>query len=172
MSEESDFRERWVEAIQSHFMLIHTVDRNLLDDRRTRAGAYHAGLMAEAYELSREEVTTPGAIREAGDLCWYALAIGGLLKVNAYALVVRLRVHPTTDDRVHDAAGNLSAAVQRFIRDGREPDSAHVADWLAIIIDHARDRAGCGIVRILAENETKLRARLARGTIQGAGGGR
>jgi hypothetical protein len=172
MSEVVDFRERWVEAIRAHFALIREVDINRKDDRRIRAGAYHAGLHAEAYELSKEPMTTPGAIREAGDLCWYALALARLFGVTVEALVVRLSVHPTTDTRLGPAAGNLSAAVQRFIRDNREPDSAHVADWLAIIIDHARDRAGTGLVRILAENEVKLRARLARGTIQGAGGGR
>jgi hypothetical protein len=165
-------RDTWAKALADHRMLVLQTDITRGEPRTVRLGHYFAGFVSELYELAREQEVTPRAISEAGDVLWYVQALAVVCGVSAEALVVRLSIHPTTTDRLGPAVGALAAAVQRHIRDGREPDSAQVADWLAIIIDHARDRAGCGIVRILAENETKLRARLARGTIQGAGGAR
>jgi len=165
-------RDTWAKALADHRGLVLQTDITRGEPRPVRLGHYFAGLVSELYELAREEEVTERARDEAGDLCWYVQALAAVYGVSPEALVVRLSIHPTTTDRFSPAVGALAAAVQRHIRDGRAPDSADVADWLAIIIDHARDRAGTGLVRILAENEVKLRARLARGTIQGAGGGR
>jgi len=165
-------RDTWAKALADHRGLVREVDVTWGEPARVRVGHYIAGLVSELCELAREQEVTPRAIAEAGDVLWYVQALAVVYGVSPEALVVRLSIHPTTTDRFSPAVGALAAAVQRHIRDGRAPDSADVAHWLAIIIDHARDRAGCGIVRILAENETKLRARLARGVIAGAGGGR
>lgn len=165
-------RDTWAKALADHRGLVREVDVTWGEPARVRVGHYIAGLVSELCELAREQEVTPRAISEAGDVLWYVQALAVVYGVSPEALVVRLAIHPTTTDRLGPAVGALAAAVQRHIRDGRAPDSADVAHWLAIIIDHARDRAGTGLVRILAENEVKLRARLARGTIQGAGGGR
>jgi hypothetical protein len=165
-------RDTWAKALADHRVLVREVDVTWGEPSRVRVGHYIAGLVSELYELAREQEVTPRAISEAGDVLWYVQALASIYVVSPEALVVRLSIHPTTTDRLGPAVGALAAAVQRHIRDKQAPDSTQVADWLAIIIDHARDRAGCGIVRILAENEVKLRARLARGTIQGSGGGR
>jgi len=165
-------RDTWAKALADHRMLVLQCDITRGEPRSVRLGHYFAGLVSELYELAREQEVTPRAISEAGDVLWYVSALAAHYGLSPEAMVVRLSVYPATEDRLTPAVAGLAAAVQREIRDNKQPNLGQVHLWLAAIIDHARDRAGTGIVRILSENEAKLRSRLARGTIQGSGGGR